>query len=84
MTQRTTGNAFLSPYTGGTLYTSLDTSGTAPGATTETYCTEIDLPYSKYLTGTHEADCTAVSQDILCPRSSRYEHTITIRQEVLR
>lgn len=63
MTQRLTGNAFLSPYTGGTLYTSLDTNGTAPGANTEQYCTEIDLPYSKLLTGIALLNGTTVGTD---------------------
>lgn len=39
------------PPTGGTLVTALDTNGTAPGATTSLYCTQLYLPVSKYLTG---------------------------------
>lgn len=42
---------FLSPSIGATLQTAIDTSGNAAGASTEQYCTQVYLPYSKYLTG---------------------------------
>ena len=40
----------LFPNSGGTAYTSLNTSGTTLSATTM-YCTEIDMPFSKLVTG---------------------------------
>lgn len=42
---------YLSPAIGGTLQTAIDTAGNAAGATTEEYCTQVNLPYSKYTTG---------------------------------
>jgi hypothetical protein len=42
---------FLVPPIGGTLQTAIDTAGNAAGATTEEYCTQVYLPYSKYTTG---------------------------------
>lgn len=42
---------FIVPPIGGTLQTAIDTAGNAAGATTEDYCTQVYLPYSKYLTG---------------------------------
>lgn len=42
---------YLSPAIGGTLQTAIDTAGNAAGASTEEYCTQVNLPYSKYLTG---------------------------------
>lgn len=41
----------LVPQIGATLQTAIDTAGNAAGATTEEYCTQVYLPYSKYLTG---------------------------------
>lgn len=49
-TQRAT-TPYLSPAIGATLQTAIDTAGNAAGATTEEYCTQVNLPYSKYLTG---------------------------------
>jgi hypothetical protein len=51
------------PPTGGTLQSALDTNGTAPGAATEQYCTELFLPYSKYLTGLGLLNGTTVGTD---------------------
>ncbi|MGH9505238.1 MAG: hypothetical protein ACRD20_20485 [Terriglobales bacterium] len=42
---------YLSPAIGATLQTAIDTAGNAAGASTEEYCTQINLPYSKLLTG---------------------------------
>lgn len=42
---------FLSPPIGATLQTAIDTAGNAAGASTEQYCTQVYLPYSKMLTG---------------------------------
>lgn len=39
------------PDPGATALTSLETSGTAAGANTEIYCTELEIPYSMILTG---------------------------------
>lgn len=49
-TTRTSGAAIYAPNPGGTIYTSLNSTGTVLAATTM-YCTEIQLPYSKYATG---------------------------------
>lgn len=48
------------PDPGGTAYTSLNTSGTAVGATT-LYCTEVNLPYNKVLTGIGVLNGTTVT-----------------------
>jgi hypothetical protein len=54
---------FQNPATGGTLYTALETAGTAAGATTEMYCTQIRLPYSMYATGLKILNGTTVATD---------------------
>ena len=59
-TQRTLFNGFRYPDPGGTALTSLETSGTAAAANTEIYCTEIDIPYSMYLTGIAPLNGTTV------------------------
>lgn len=55
--------AINEPPTGGTAYTALETDGTAPGAATEEYCTQIMLPYSKLLTGLAVLNGTVVGTD---------------------
>lgn len=50
-TQRLLYSGARFPDPGGTALTALETSGTAAGASTEIYCSEIDLPYSVLLTG---------------------------------
>ncbi len=50
----------VSPDPGGTVYTSLNTSGTAVGATT-LYCTEVFLPTNKLLTGIGVLNGTTVT-----------------------
>lgn len=50
-TTRSTFSGFRFPDPGGTALTTLETAGTAAAASTEIYCTEIDLPYSQILTG---------------------------------
>lgn len=50
------------PPTGGTIYTSLNTNGTTLAATTM-YCTEIDLPFNKLLTGIGILNGTTVGTD---------------------
>lgn len=47
----TLNNLMRLPEPGATALTSLETAGTAAGASTEIYCTEIDLPYSMVMTG---------------------------------
>lgn len=49
-TTRNSGSILYAPQPGGTIYTSLNSTGTVLAATTM-YCTEIQLPYSKYVTG---------------------------------
>lgn len=50
-TTRTINNLLRLPDPGASALTGLETAGTAAGAATEIYCTEIDLPYSALLTG---------------------------------
>lgn len=50
-TQRQTNSGFRSPDPGGTALTALETAGTAAGASTEIYCSEVNIPYSMLLTG---------------------------------
>lgn len=49
-TTRYSGKILYAPNPGGTIYTSLNSTGTTLAATTM-YCTEIQLPYSRYMTG---------------------------------
>jgi hypothetical protein len=49
--------------TGGTIYTSIDTNGVALAATTDLYCSELDLPYSKVLQGIKMLNGTSVATD---------------------
>lgn len=49
-TTRNSGTVLYNPNPGGTIYTSLNSTGTTLAATTM-YCTEIQLPFSKYVTG---------------------------------
>lgn len=44
-------NGFRYPDPGGTALTALETAGTAAAASTEMYCTEIDIPISLYVKG---------------------------------
>jgi hypothetical protein len=53
---------FPSPNTGGTAYTSINSSGTTLSATTQ-YCSEIDLPATKFLTGLGILNGTTVGTD---------------------
>ena len=50
------------PNTGGTAYTSINTNGTTLSATTQ-YCTEVNLPYNKVLTGIGVLNGTTVTTD---------------------
>jgi hypothetical protein len=61
-TTRNSGTALYAPQPGGTAYTSLNTSGTTLAATTM-YCTEIQMPFSKYLTGLEVLNGTTVGTD---------------------
>lgn len=56
-------NGLRLPDPGGTALTSLETSGTAVGAATSIYCTEIDLPYSTMLTGLGVLNGTTIGTD---------------------
>lgn len=51
------------PEPGGTALTALETAGTAAGASTEEYCTELDVPYSMVLTGLGVLNGTTVGTD---------------------
>lgn len=53
----------MNPPTGGTLYTALETNGTAAGASTEMYCTQINMPFSKLMTGLKILNGTTVGTD---------------------
>ena len=53
-------NGFRYPDPGGTAVTALETAGTAAGASTEIYCTEIDLPFSMLLSGLAPLNGTTV------------------------
>lgn len=61
-TQRITSKAIYAPNPGGTIYTSLNSTGTTLAATTM-YCTEIQLPYNKQLTGLAVLNGTVVGTD---------------------
>jgi hypothetical protein len=50
-TTRLTYNGLRYPDPGATALTALETAGTAAAASTEIYCTEIDLPFSMLMTG---------------------------------
>lgn len=65
LTGTTTGARWkvYSPDTGGTIYTSLNTNGTAVGATT-LYCTEVWLPTNKLLTGIGVLNGTTVTGNL--------------------
>lgn len=56
-------NGLRLPDPGGTALTSLETSGTAVGAATSIYCTEIDLPASAMVTGLGVLNGTTVGTD---------------------
>jgi hypothetical protein len=51
------------PDPGGTALTTLETNGSAPAAATSIYCTEIDLPYSTFITGIGVLNGTTVGTD---------------------
>lgn len=57
----TLGSMML-PNPGGTAYTSLNTNGTTLAATTM-YCTELDLPFNKYISGLAVLNGTVVGTD---------------------
>lgn len=56
-------NGFRYPDPGGTALTALETSGTAPSANTQIYCTELDIPFSMYLSGLAPLNGTTVGTD---------------------
>lgn len=62
-TTRTLNNLLRLPDPGGTALTALETAGTAPGAATEQYCTELDIPYSMVLTGIAVLNGTTIGTD---------------------
>jgi hypothetical protein len=51
------------PEPGGTALTALETAGTAAGASTEEYCTELDIPFSMVATGLAPLNGTTVGTD---------------------
>jgi hypothetical protein len=53
----------VSPNPGGTAYTSINTTGTAPGAATTMYCTELVLTGARLLTGLAVLNGTTVGTD---------------------
>jgi hypothetical protein len=59
-TQRSVPNGSRYPDPGATALTALETAGTAASASTEIYCTEIDLPYNMLLTGLAPLNGTTV------------------------
>lgn len=61
-TTRVHSKVLYAPNPGGTIYTSLNSTGTTLAATTM-YCTEIQLPYSKLLTGLAVLNGTTVGTD---------------------
>jgi hypothetical protein len=61
-TQRAT-TVLMNPPTGAVLYTAIETAGTAPSASTEMYCTQINMPFSKLLTGLKVLNGTTVGTD---------------------
>lgn len=61
-TTRTHSKVLYAPNPGGTIYTSLNSTGTTLAATTM-YCTEIQLPFSKLLTGLAVLNGTTVGTD---------------------
>lgn len=56
-------NGLRLPDPGGTALTSLETAGTAVGAATSIYCTEVDLPSSQMITGIGVLNGTTVGTD---------------------
>lgn len=54
--------SMMLPNPGGTVYTSLNSTGTTLAATTM-YCTELDFPFSKYVTGLAVLNGTTVGTD---------------------
>lgn len=56
-------NGIRQPDPGATALTALETAGTAPGAATEEYCTEIDLPQSMNITGLGVLNGTTIGTD---------------------
>lgn len=56
-------NGYRYPEPGGTAYTALQTSGTAPAANTQIECSELDLPFSMYLSGLAPLNGTTVGTD---------------------
>jgi hypothetical protein len=60
---RTLNSLYRFPDPGGTALTALETAGTAAGAATEQYCTEVDIPVSYLLTGLAVLNGTTVGTD---------------------
>lgn len=56
-------NGFRYPDPGGVAYTALETNGTAPSAATQIYCTELDMPFSMFLSGVAVLNGTTVGTD---------------------
>ncbi len=56
-------SGFRYPEPGSTVYTSIQTAGTAPAANTQIECTEIDLPFSMLLTGLAPLNGSTVGTD---------------------
>jgi hypothetical protein len=59
-TTRQTFNLLRYPDPGGTALTALETAGTAAAASTEIYCSEVDIPFSMLLTGAAVLNGTTV------------------------
>jgi hypothetical protein len=56
-------NGFRYPDPGGVALTALETNGTAPTAATQIYCTELDMPFSIYVSGIGVLNGTTVGTD---------------------
>lgn len=56
-------NGFRYPDPGGTALAALQTSGTAPAANTQIECSELDIPFSMYLSGLAPLNGTTVGTD---------------------
>jgi hypothetical protein len=56
-------NGFRYPDPGGVALTALETNGTAPSAATQIYCTELDMPFSIYVSGIGVLNGTTVGTD---------------------
>lgn len=59
----TAANGFRYPEPGAVIYTSLQTSGTAPAANTQIECSELDIPFNMLLSGLAPLNGTTVGTD---------------------